>query len=157
MSVLIIGKNSCNDHVSEFFARKGINPITLTDVFLLRSMSGEAGKFVAHTKDTDIEASFVVLTEQPTSEPPEIGGLKTNALYSDKKNKVSTGTNTLEPIVFLLDYVCESPMAATIRALNDASKLARLKRRVYYLAKFVRTAGRGIETLYKKARDAGVT
>ena len=156
MTVLFIGENNSNDHISEFFMKKGMDPVTLPDVSLLRSLSGEAGNFVAHTKDTDIEASFVILTEQPSSEPPEIGGLKTNSLYSDNKTKSKTRTNTLEPIVFLLDYVCESPMASTIRALKDTADLARIKRRVYYLAKFIRTAGHGIETLYSEARDAGV-
>jgi len=47
-------------------------------------------------------------------------------------------------------------MSATIKALSDAIELARFKRPVYYLAKFVRTAGKGIESLYQQARKAGV-
>ena len=157
MNVLIVGENSCNDRVIEYFSQKGLKPTVLADVYKLRSLRGEAGSFVAYTKDDEIKADFVILTEQPNAEPIEINGLLSHSLYVDNKNTITQKIEPLEPVVLLLDYVCESPMAATIRALFDAAELARGKRRVYYLARFVRTAGRGIETLYREARDAGVT
>jgi len=58
--------------------------------------------------------------------------------------------------VFLLDHPNESPLSSTIYALENATGYARKKQHVYYLAKFIRTAGRGVETLYKEAREAGV-
>jgi len=102
----------------------------------------------------------VIVTELPTAEPPVIDGLVTSCLYEHDKGAVTPGTAAAaapEPVVFILDYICESPIAATISALNYAAKLARNKRRVYYLARFIRTAGYNIERLYKEAREAGVT
>ena len=157
MNVLIIGENRLGERVSEYFSGKGLSPVVLPDVYQLRSLRGEAGCFVAHTKTGELEGAFVVLVEQPAAAPPEITGVRTRCLYEDGKSTIKPKTDRLEPVVFLLDYVCESPMAATIRALKDAAGLARSKRRVYYLSRFVRTAGRGIEDLYREARDAGVT
>ena len=156
MNVLIIGDNKRNSCVSKYFAGKGLSPVILPDVYQLRALRGEAGNFVACTKDGELCADFVVLTEQPAAPVVEIAGLRTHCLYEDAKAVIKPKTDRLEPVVFLLDYVCESPMAATIRALRDAGELARGKRRVYYLARFIRTAGRGIEALYQEARQAGV-
>ena len=157
MNVLIIGENKYNNRVSEFFSGKGCNPVIVTDVRQLRFFRGEAGSFIAKTKNAELKAELVILTEQPAAAPIEIAGLPARSLYEDEKASIKPKTDRLEPVVFLLDYACESPMAATIRALSDSAELAHNKRRVYYLAKFIRTAGRGVETLYREARDAGVT
>ena len=157
MNVLIVGQNKCNAHVSSYFAQKGCNPVTLEDVYQLRSLGGEIGDFIADTKTGGLETELVVLTEQPAAPPPEIAGVRTRSLYEDGKAVIGPKTDRLEPLVFLLDYVCESPMAATVRALSDATELARNKRKVYYLAKFIRTAGKGVEALYQQARSVGVT
>jgi len=154
MSVLILGENSLNNYISEFFADKGINVVIVPDIFNIRSLSGESGSFILKTKDADTNADFVILTEQPTAEPVVIDGLPAKTLYEESMLNETAST---EPVVFLLDYISESPMAATISALSSAVRLARNKRKVYYLAKFIRTAGRGIEALYREAREAGVT
>ena len=162
-NVLILGENSLNNYISGFFADKGINPIIVSDVYKLRSLSGEVGSFTIHLKDNNIDSEFkdgqknvdfVILTEQPAAEPAVIDGLPAKSLYRDA---VANETSATEPVVFLLDYIDESPMAATIYALRNAVRLARNKRQVYYLAKFIRTMGHGIEALYKDAREAGVT
>ncbi|MCL2579269.1 MAG: hydrogenase iron-sulfur subunit [Oscillospiraceae bacterium] len=157
MNVLIVGQNKLGKQACEYFAGRGWMPVLLADISQLRALHGQAGGFVAKTKSGEIKAEAVVLTEQPSAPPPEIAGLSTRSLYENDKAAVTTKTDRLEPVVFLLDYVCESPLAATIRALGDAAQLAKAKRRVYYLARFVRTAGQGIETLYRDARIAGVT
>ena len=157
MKVLIVGENACNEYVDEYFASKGVNTVSITDVFRLRSLSGEVGHFTAVTKDDDIKADFIILTEHPSSEPIEIAGLPTDSLYENNDILSNLKTNQIEPVVFLLDYVSESSMAATIIALDNAAKLARFKRQVFYLSRFVRTAGHGVEALYREAREVGVT
>jgi len=159
MNVLIIGENNCNNRVIEFFESKKIDTVIVTDVFSLRSLGGEAGDFTAYTKGGvlkggEIKVDFIVITGQPAAEPVIISGLPTLSLY-DEKEYSTPGSS--EPVVFLLDYAHESPAAATITALNDAIAFSRNKRDVFYLAKFIRTAGRGVEELYKEAREAGVT
>ena len=164
MHILIIGSNRVNDHVSEYFTQKGMNVSSVPDVYRLRSVIGEVGSFRVDTKEeSDTEdlhftgIDFIILTEQPTAQPVEIAGLPAFTLYEDKEYAISAGAALSEPVVFLLDFICESPMSATICALSDAIVFAQKKRKVFYLSKFVRTAGRGIETLYREAREAGVT
>jgi len=164
LTALIIGENSCNSRVNDYFTHKGFTVASIPDVYKLRSVTGEVGNFRVDSKeDTGIEdvhyteIDFIVLTEQPSAGPVEISGLMTRSLYEAGKTKAASKTAILEPKVFLLDYACESPLAATISALSDAAELARNKRQVFYLAKFIRTAGRGIEALYNEARNAGVT
>jgi len=156
MNIVLIGANICNSHVTDYFARKGLSAASITDVYDIRALNGEVGNFTVHTKDSEIKADFVVLTEQPRSEVADISGFTVMSLFDDQ-NVVVSGGGKSELVVFLLDYFCESPMAATIRALNDAVVFARNKRQVFFLAKFIRTAGRGVEALYKEAREIGVT
>jgi len=164
LTVLIIGESSINSRTKEYFTQKGFTVFQIPDVYKLRSVTGEVGNFRVDTKEDagieDVhhtEIDFIVLTEQPSAKPVEIAGLMTHSLYEAGKTKAAFKTAITEPKVFLLDYICESPLATTIRALSDAAELARNKRHVYYLATFIRTAGRGIETLYNEARNAGVT
>ena len=42
-------------------------------------------------------------------------------------------------------------------ALEKGLELALKKKRVFFLARFIRTAGSALEKLYKEARNAGVT
>ena len=155
--VLMIGANKRNNCISQYFVEKGFYPIVIKDVYKLRSLEGEVGCFMAQLKDEEIQADVVVLTEQPTAPPVVIDGLATWSVYEDTKEILKSKTNRIEPIVFLLDYICESPLSATICALEEAKGLALGKRQVYYVAKFIRTAGIGIEKLYREAREAGVT
>jgi len=164
VNVLIIGENKHNNHVREYLTQNGMDVYDVSDVYRLRSVTGEVGNFRVDTKEDDgvedlhfCEIDFMILTEQPTAKPVEIEGLSVLPLYADKVFDAPARTAALDPIVFLLDYVNESPMSATISALSDAVTFARKKRKVFYLSKFVRTAGRGIEALYREAREAGVT
>jgi len=156
VNVVIIGNNKYNTYVSEYFSHMGYTPDIISDVYDIRSLSGEAGDFTVGTKSSNLKADFIVLTEQPKAEPVKINGLVTISLYNEQ-NSPEHVTGIGEPIVFLLDYICQSPMAATIQALSKAIEFASKKRHVFYLAKFIRTAGRGIEELYKDARESGVT
>ena len=145
MNVLIVGDNSINDTVLNYFLKRGMNPVVFTDVFSLRSLTGETGNFTANTTDGEIKADYVVITEQK------------DGLQQKHCTCPPASPDSQEPVVFLLDYYRESPMSSTIYALENAVKSARKKRQVYYLAKFIRTAGRGVEQLYRVAREAGVT
>jgi len=164
MTVMIIGESCVNGRVCEYFTQQGMKVSHIPDVNRLRSITGEIGNFRVDTKENEgiedvhyTEIDFIVLTEQPSAEHVEIVGLMTRSLYEDGKVSTALKTAVSEPVVFLLDFVKESPLSATMHALKDAAELARNKRQVFYLAKFIRTAGRGIETLYNEARNAGVT
>jgi len=140
INILIIGENNFNSHVCEYFSQKGFTVVSVSDVFSIRSFSGEIGNFTVNTNDSELKTDFVLITEHPS------------AAYEIKQGSGSDNG----PVVFLLDYVHESPPAASIYALKNATLLARKKRKVYYLAKYIRTAGQGVEDLYKEARKTGV-
>ncbi|MCL2821184.1 MAG: hydrogenase iron-sulfur subunit [Oscillospiraceae bacterium] len=140
VNILLIGENNCNNYVCEYFSQKGFSVACITDVFSIRTFSGEIGNFTVNTNDSELKADFVLITEHPS------------AVYEIKQGD-SSGKG---PVVFLLDYNHESPPAASIYALENAVQLARKKKKVYYLAKYIRTAGQGVEDLYKEARKSGV-
>jgi len=161
VNVLIIGENRCNSYIDEYLAERGFSVKTLSDIYALRSISGEVGNFHVKLNITDsgcnvslsdIRADIVVLTEQPTAKTAPISGLQTTPITQGDVLLPPVS----EPVIFLLDYIGESPMSATFYALQHAAMLARNKRQVYYLSKFIRTAGHGVDELYKKAREAGV-
>jgi len=163
MKVLIIGNNNINNSVCEYLNKKGIEVTVISDVYRLRSVTGEVGNFTAVIKDDEgkkdiqITVDHIILTGQSVTEPVKINGLPATAITAAVIPAMAITAVTTEPVVFLLDYFCESPMSATIDALNNAVAFADNKLKVFYLAKFIRTAGRGIEELYKKARETGVT
>jgi len=161
MNVLIIGNNSCNNRVYDYFAQKGMSPVIISDVHNLRSLKGEVGNFTVLTKQNEFYVDFVVITEQYNTLPVVFAGLLATSICSETaSNLANTETykaSPKEPIVFLLDYVSPSPTSTTIWALKSAIKLANIKLDIFYIAKFIRTAGNGVEKLYTEARNAGVT
>ena len=156
-SVLILGENKSNKQIAAYFREKGFRTETLEDTGALRTFSGEPGAFRAALADGELEADFVVLTQQPESVPADIDGGRPRSLYEAGKLENIADSDRLTPLVFLLDYYTESPLSATMTALACAKALAEKKRKVTCFAKFVRTAGRGAEDLYREARNAGVT
>ena len=156
-TVLIIGDNKKNDIVSAYFKERNYRSVIIEDISDLRSVDGQEGYFTAKTKCEDIGAEFVILTQQPEAKQIITGGLETFSVYDDACKVLKSKSSKDEPIAFLLDFVAESPAAATVEALKQAAKLALGKHPVYYFSKFVRTASAGAEKLYRAARQAGVT
>ena len=155
MKALIAGENEINERVSAFLADNGFDVLMAENVEDLRYFDGEAGSFSLELAGEKTFADFVILTEPPARHPLPIGGGRVMSLY--EANKADLTAKRAGGAVFLLDYFCESPMPATLRALEDSARLARSKCRVYCLSRFVRTAGYGAEELYREARNAGVT
>jgi Pyruvate/2-oxoacid:ferredoxin oxidoreductase delta subunit/coenzyme F420-reducing hydrogenase delta subunit len=148
VKALIAGKNAINKRVSDFLADDGFEVLLAENVEDLRYFGGEAGNFSLELAGKKTCVDFVILTELPARSPLPIDGGRVLNLYAERAHGAS--------VVFLTDYFCESPMSATLRVLEDSARLARSKRRVYCLSRFVRTAGFGAESLYKEARNAGV-
>ncbi|GHS86848.1 hypothetical protein AGMMS49957_05700 [Synergistales bacterium] len=154
-NVLIVGEGPKNNEIVSYFEGKGYG-VAQTSVAGLRALEGQIGGFAARTNEREYDAGFVVLAEVPGYEPTDIDGGRVHSLYAPDKRKLLPKDDRLDPVVFLLDWYGESSMAATLQALTDATDLAGQKRGVYYLSRFVRTAGYGGETLYRDARNSGV-
>lgn len=156
MKALIAGKNEINEKVSAFLADSGFEVLMAENVDDLRYFEGEAGNFSLELAGEKTFADFVILTEPPARSPLPLGGGRVLSLYEANKADLMARRAGGVSAVFLMDYFCESPMSAALRALDDSARLARSKHRVYFLSRFVRTAGYGAEELYKEARNAGV-
>ncbi|MDR3354858.1 MAG: hydrogenase iron-sulfur subunit [Synergistaceae bacterium] len=156
MKALIAGKNEINKKVSAFLADNGFEVLLAEDVDNLRYFEGEAGDFSLELAGEKTRVDFVILTELPARLPLPVGGGRVLSLYETDKTNLTTRRERDVSVVFLMDYFCESQMSATLRALEDSIRLARSKRRVYCLSRFVRTSGYGAENLYKEARNEGV-
>lgn len=153
MNIAIIGNSTLNDVMKQHFAAEGFSTVCIEDIGELRSLSGEPGSFSLslRTSGGTIDADWIVVTEPVKGESDVPFGIslseaRTMDVFDDKG----------QPIVFLLDYPKESPAFMTRLALEKAVALAKKKKRVLYLSKFMRTAEPGMESLYSAARIAGV-
>lgn len=158
MRILQLGQNPENTKIAGRLGGPGREVVVLDSLENVRALEGQAGGFsLAMNDGTSVAGDFVVLTQQPAGAVPPVDGGQMRALLETGKDAFLKGGPHKTPVVFLLDYFCESPFAATARALRDARELAANKRPVYYAARFVRTAGRDAEAAYAAARAAGVT
>jgi len=159
MNILLLGQSKVNKLITDYFYNKNINITGISDIYELQKLNGEINNFTAQMKENDIRSNYVIFTEPPFAEPAEINGLKTFSLYQENKTaeiSEKSSSGSLQPIVFLLDYIGESPFIATIQALYDAAIFARKKYPVYIFSRFIRTSGLRVEDLYREAREAGV-
>ncbi len=156
MRLIIAGENPQNSYISEYFEKRGVETLLCEDADRLCRLNGQVGDFTAYIDAEPTQADFVLLTQTVQNAPDAIDGGTPHSLYLEDKVKVLPKKERTAPVAFLLDYFCESSTAASVRAIADATALANKKRRVYYFNKFVRTAPRYAEEMYKEARNAGV-
>ena len=156
--VLIIGESKINHDITVFFTQKECRLVYVDDVYAIRALDGQVGDFTLRTKHTTELADFVIVSEQPCAPPVIADSLAMFSVYdSAKELAAASSADKSSPIVFLLDYISESPLSATIQALRSSIQLAQVKRKVFYLSKFIRTGGKNVEQLYRQAREMGVT
>lgn len=178
MSIAIIGKNTINGLLEERLNKKGLDAILLDDIDCIGKIDGEAGNFTITTIENNqlnsLSATHIIITEKPSAVPfpgvddfmPVLSLSELAGQCRDEDNR-NTGKDSLErysgnklPVVFLLDYPGESEAYNTCYALTRAIELVRRKREVFFLFKFMRTAGsagKSLEGLYSEVRNSGVT
>ncbi len=143
MNVAILGKSQVNDLLEKKLSEEGFTPCRVECLEDITGFSGERLDYIVRTTGQTVKVGHVIVTEEPVCEKP----------FSNHY-RVTVGN---EPVVFILDYPSESPAHYTVDALENAIKLARRRKQVFYLSRFMRTAGYQTENLYKEARNAGVT
>jgi Fe-S-cluster-containing hydrogenase component 2 len=154
MNIAVLGKSRINSMLKKQFELEGITPLLFEDLEGIRSISGEIGAFVIKSRDGSFEASNIFVTEEPSINHDNITGQKGAISLDD-----DIDPDTLpfgNPLVFILDYPVDSLNYMTRTALEKAIGLAKRKRKVVFLAKYMRTAGDLLENLYKEARNLGV-
>ncbi len=155
MRGLILGDSPLNASAEAFFTARGHTMRTLGDVFALRELRGEAGAFTAALQTGEETADFVLFTQPPNPAPPQFGGVAAQSLYTEDKVSLCAALAPRQAVAFLLDYDEEATSWANWYALTSAEALARKKYQVYFFARYIRTAERGCEELYLRAREAG--
>lgn len=158
MNIAVIGGNKINNELKRRLAKRGFVPFLFENIEDVTGFSGEIGSFTIETHRYCVNAGFVITVKdlhvRESETKKNAGSLPFIPLLSpDAIERIGTGK---EPVVFVLDYPYESPEYMTVPALEKAVKLARKKRRVIYASKFIRTAGKDTEKLYKEARNSGV-
>lgn len=165
MNVAVIGKSQINAALTEQLMREGLMPVLLEDIDDIRGFEGEKGLFVIKTNRKRIQAGYVILTQQAEwvniEGCPKISPEMNCSLYSlldiVEQGIADDIDDFGKPIVIVLDFPVESAGIMTRIALEKGLELALKKKRVFFLARFIRTAGNKLEKLYKESRNAGVT
>lgn len=158
MNVVVLGNGRINSILERQLAQSGIVPHIFEDIKDISSVSGEKGSFLIRSGDVKLEAAGIIITEEPLSNCELSEGLKGPSKIIPLEDDAALNALPFSdiPVVFVLDYPFESPAYMTRIALERVTALARRKRKVVYLSKFMRTAGDALESLYKEARSLGV-
>ena len=156
MNVLIVGTNEVNGPLEQSLTLRGIGVYSIPCIETLACIKGKPGFFSAVTTKGEIAASGVVITQPPVFEDTMIGDGKAIGLHEAGLPSTFEATDRAHKIIFLLDYLAETPEYVTAKALKTALNLARQGRQIVLLSQFVKTSTYGMEQVYRDARHAGV-
>ena len=164
MNIAVLGKSRINNLIKELFEPAGFTIHILEEPDGIKSVKGGPGAFTIAGKgiagkDGSLEVSHIIVTEEPCYALGD-KGLPGNPVMledidSPENVKRLESLPCREPVVFILDYPVESPARMTRMALEKAIGLLEKKRKVVYLARYMRTAGTGLEGIFRKARNLG--
>ncbi|MCL2421578.1 MAG: 4Fe-4S binding protein, partial [Defluviitaleaceae bacterium] len=156
MNVLIAGKNEINEALQRELVNRDFGVHVISNIESLTQLKGHPGHFEAATSSGKIPAAGVIITEPPAYEDVVIGdGKAINLTYPDLLGVLNNATDS--KIIFLLDYLSETPEHLTAKALENALYLTQQNRQVVFLSRFVKTSSNGMEQVYREARQEGVT
>jgi len=155
MNVLIIGENGLNEILERELSGQGVDVQRLSGLEDILRLKGFPGAFEVASKKGDIQVEGILFTDAPALEAVQIGEAETLGLASPDLMETLEATDS--DIVFLLDYFSETPEYLTAKALKYALDLAGQNKQVVFLSRFVKTSSDGMEEIYRKARQAGVS
>lgn len=157
MNVLIVGNSEINGALEQEMARQGIGVNVLPSLRDLIRLKSQPGSYAAVTKNGEIPAAGIIITEPPGLEDVVFGEGRALALTQDGLLEELEAADPAQKVVFLLDYHSETPEYLTAKALEVALYLAGKKRKVVFLSRFIKTSSTGGEQAYREARQAGIT
>ncbi|MGI6669767.1 MAG: hydrogenase iron-sulfur subunit [Acetivibrionales bacterium] len=160
MDIAVLGKSHINNLIKEQFEPAGFKIYMLDEPDEIKSIKGEPGAFTISGKGGSLEVAHIIVTEEPCyalgdKELPGGNPVVLEEIDSPENAKRLESLPIKEPVVFILDYPVESTAYMTRLALEKAIGLLEKKRKVVYLAKYMRTAGAGLEGIFRKARNLG--
>ncbi|MGI6778269.1 MAG: hydrogenase iron-sulfur subunit [Acetivibrionales bacterium] len=155
MSIAIVGKGKVNSLLADELRENGLVPYIFENAVQIKKISGEIGNFSIVTDTGSVGVKGIIVTEEIGS-PVCLSGDWPYIKLSELDPETSMG-NVSGTVAFILDYPFESNTKDTGIALEKAVILAKKKKKVLYLSRFMRTAANEFESLYREARAAGVT
>jgi len=150
MNIAVLGKSAVVGALEAECAKAGFQLTVLEDTKDIRSISGRVGEFVINARRGRIGASHILLAGEAALAAPA------GALTLGDEEALAALPYGERPVAFVLDHPVDSPVREARAALEWAVRLAARKHRVAFLARYVRTAGGDLETLYRQARRLGV-
>jgi coenzyme F420-reducing hydrogenase delta subunit/Pyruvate/2-oxoacid:ferredoxin oxidoreductase delta subunit len=150
--IAILGKNPVNETLYSECGAAGHSTIVIEDIAAIKSVAGSKGAFKIMSAAGIAEVDYIIVTEKA---PRNWEGISDALALSDDAEIGRIAYGDL-PVVFVMDYPYDTSAQAAREALQKALSLARKKIKVVYVAKNVRPAGEGMESLYRQARQAGV-
>ena len=157
MNILIVGKSDINELLTQELKSEGFSSDTISCYEDVTRVQGRPGAYILTAAGKKYEGCGVIVTERPYTESAELFDAKAlNLLVPGTIEKIKNAKGPCKA-AFLLDYAEETPEFLTVRALEAAISLANAKKDVYFLSMFVKAASAGMEKLFLKARQAGVT
>jgi len=157
MNVLIVGKSDINEALKRKLRDEGFTADTISDCAGVVRVKGRPGDFELTTAKKKYTGSGIIVTEQPYTEKSKLYDADAlNLLVPEAVEKIKAAKGR-KKVVFLLDFQEETPEWLAVRAYEAAITLANAKKDVFFVSMFSKAASAGMEKLYLKARQAGVT
>jgi len=157
MNILIVGNSDINETLEGKLRDEGFSCDTIADITSVVRIQGKPGGYELTASKKKYKGAGVIVTEQPYTEKSEMYNANSlNLLTPGIANDIKK-TKGRKKIVFLLDFKEETPEWLTVRAYEEAIMLADSKNDVFLVSLFAKAASAGMEKLYLKARQAGVT
>ena len=157
MNVLIVGSSDINKALEQKLLGDGFSVDTISDFADVVRIKGRPGAYELTTVDKKYSGAGVIVTEQPYTEKSELYDANALNLLAPEAIEKIKATKGPGKVVFLLDHMEETPEWLTVRAYEAAISLANAKKDVYFISMFSKAASAGMEKLYLKARQSGVT
>ena len=157
MNVLIAGNNEINEALAQNLTLRGISTHIIPCIENLVSLKGKPGFFSAVTTGGEVTGAGVIITQPPAFEDTIIKSGKALGLHEPGLMANLEAAEHTGKIIFLLDYLAETPEYLTAKALTVALRLAGQGRQVVVLSRFIKTSTYGMEQVYSDARQAGVS
>ena len=159
MNVLIVGNSDINGLLEQKLLSEGFSSETLLDCSTLSRLKGRPGAFELYDSSSGgkYTGAGVIVTERAYTAESELPFEKALNLLQPGAVEKLMEAKERKKIAFLLDYGDETPEWLTVRAYEAAIGLADAKKDVMFLSMFAKAASAGMEKLYLKARQAGVT
>ena len=154
---MIVGNSDINELIEQKLRDEGFSADTIADLSSVVRIKGRPGEYELACSKKKYKGSGVIVTEQPytgESALPLANALNLLLPGTIEKLKAMKGRSKA---AILLDYCDETPEWLTVRAYEAAIELANAKKDVLFLSMFTKAASTGMEKLYLKARQAGVT